>query len=120
MDVRNNETNPSANLLDYYPQHKVDWEENNGVVVLLLPKFTNRFLVRYILPRLNQKNFKIKLDEFGSWVWKEIDGEKSVLQIAEGLSKKFGDRVEPVYDRLGMFIKQLVSRHFITLLKEKG
>jgi hypothetical protein len=107
------------NLLHFRPNHKVTWEQDTtGFIVLLVPKFKNRFLAKYVLPRLKKPNYKIKLDEFGSWVWKEIDGEKSVYDIGLGLQSNFGDKVEPVFPRLGQFINSMARYKFITLRPE--
>jgi len=111
----------AENLLIFKPRRIVQWEEQeDGRIVLLIPKFKNRLLVKYLLPRMKSKNFKIRLDEFGSLVWRYLDGSHTVMQIGELLHNEFGEKVEPVYDRLGLFVNMLSHRKFITLRDENA
>ncbi len=106
------------NLLDFCPQPQVQCTTNDqGDIILLAPKFRNRFLAKYLLPRLKSQFFKIKLDEFGSWVWNEIDGKKTVYQIGLSMDEKFGKRADPVFERLGYFINILARYRYISLEK---
>jgi len=64
--------------------HKI---AEDGSVTVLIPKFKNKFFISMI-PR-NRSNFiKISLDELGSAVWLEIDGEKKVGQIVKWIDWK--------------------------------
>ncbi|MBN2001580.1 PqqD family protein [candidate division KSB1 bacterium] len=106
------------NLLEYRPNPKIQWQKNdNNRIVLLAPKFTNRFLAKVLLPRLKRPYNKIKLDEFGSWVWNEIDGQKTVYQIGLLMKERFGNEAEPIFERLGKFINILARYKYITLEK---
>ena len=108
------------NILTMKPRRMVTWERNEqGLVTLLVPRLTNRKLVKHLLPRLQERNFKIKLDEFGSCVWQQIDDRTTVMQIAGNLKERFGERVEPVYERLGLFVNLLARRKFIVLESER-
>jgi hypothetical protein len=103
-----------ANLLDLIPYQKINFEESNdGFITLIKPKFKNKFLVKYLLPRIRRPNFKIKLDQFGSFVWKQCDGNNTVAQIANLLKTKFQDEIDPVHDRLALFIQSLAKPEFI-------
>lgn len=103
-----------ANLLDLVPQQKIKFEESgDGKIILLKPKFKNKLLVKYLLPRLKKPNFKIKLDQFGSFVWKQCNGKNTVAQIANLLKQNFQDEIDPVYDRLAIFIQSLARYRFI-------
>jgi hypothetical protein len=70
------------------------------------------------LPYFKKKYFDVKLDDFGSFVWKQIDGQKNVYQIAIELEQEFGEKVHPVYERISQFIKQLRQQNFV-LYKDK-
>ena len=48
---------------------------------------------------MKNPNYKIKLDDIGSWVWQNIDGKSSVAKLEDGLEQAFGKRVEPVMER---------------------
>jgi len=109
----------TANLLDVTATRNREWEQTeDGRVIILQPKFTNKWLVAWLMPRMHRPHFRIKLDEFGSWVWLECDGQRTVQEIATSLKTKFGERTEPVCDRLGQFINRLV--HYQFLLIEVG
>ena len=104
----------TVNLFDLIPEQQLDFEESsNGLVTLLKPKFKNKFLVKYFLPRIRKPNFKIKLDQFGSFVWKQCNGNNTVAQIANLLKEKFQDEIELVHDRLALFIQSLAKHEFI-------
>ncbi len=91
----------------------------NGNISILIPKFTNKFLVQHLMPHLKYPFIKIKLDEIGSAVWMEIDGKKSVGEIASILEEKFGEKIQPIEERLSKFISQMIHHKFISY-KEKG
>ncbi len=55
----------------------------------------------------------IHLDEFGSFVWNNIDGEKNIIEIGEEVRAHFGEKAEPLYERLSTYIKTLEKYKFI-------
>ena len=67
---------------------------------------------------MKNPNYKIKLDDIGSWVWQNIDGKSSVAKIEDGLEQAFGKRVEPVSERLQLFIQSLINNGFIVLMQK--
>ena len=108
------------NLLDLVPLKKIRFEESSdGRITLLKPKFNNKFLVKYLIPRMNKPNYKIKLDRFGSFVWKQCNGENTVRQISELLKEKFQGEIEAVYDRLALFMQSLCDNKFIAYKTDK-
>lgn len=60
----------------------------------------------------------IELDEFGSFIWQQIDGKRDVYAIGEKVKAKFGDKAEPLYTRLCTYIKTLRNHKFIMLMKK--
>ena len=50
---------------------------------------------------------KITLDELGSWIFLQIDGKKNVKDIGESLEVKYGDKVQPLYERLLLFLNHI-------------
>ncbi|MFZ5519355.1 MAG: PqqD family protein [Candidatus Zhuqueibacterota bacterium] len=104
----------SVNLLDLIPVRNIGSEElSDGRFILLKPKFKHKFFVKHILPRLKSRYYRIKLDDFGSFVWKHCDGKNTVGQIGNLLSEKFKQEVDPVYDRLAVFMQSLARYQFI-------
>lgn len=102
------------NLLDLIPVRNIKWEKKeDGLIVLLKPKFELVLLRKYILPRLKKPYFKIKLDHVGSFIWEHCDGCLRVKEVAKSLKDKFGEDVEPLYDRLALFLQSLEKNHLI-------
>lgn len=71
-------------------------------------------MVENVLPRLKHPYMKINLDEFGTEVWLRMDGVRSIGEIADILTTKFGERIQPVEERLTKFLSQLYSHKFIS------
>jgi len=105
---------PQVNLLELIPVKNIKWEKKeDGLIVLLKPKFKHPFFKKHILPRLKYPFYKVKLDDVGSFVWEWCDGKKTVKEIAQGLKEEFGEKVEPLYNRLALFLQNLEKNHFI-------
>jgi hypothetical protein len=103
------------NYLDLTPYKRFKEEINqDGIVNIIIPKFSSKFAAKYIVPKLKSPNIKLKLDEIGSGTWLLIDGEKKVATIAEALQLKFGDKIDPVNQRLATFLTQLFKQKFIS------
>ena len=103
-----------VNLLDLVPVRTIKWETSEeGHVVLLRPKYRNGFLARILLPRMKNPYFKIKLDEIGSNFWRNCDGSRTVKEIAELQEQRFGEEVNPLYDRISLFLQTLQRSRFI-------
>lgn len=98
----------APNLLDMKPHRLVEWETaDDGSVTVLVPKFRNPILVRWVLPRLAHPHVRVKLDAVGSVIWNQCDGAMTVSQIAGVLQQQFGASVEPVGERIGSFLRHL-------------
>jgi hypothetical protein len=105
----------SINYLELTPKRAYDHEiESSGKVSVLVPKFKNKIMVDLLMRRLKSPFIKAKLDEFGSLTWIEMDGTKKVNEISESLTSKFGEKVQPVDERLTKFLTQLYKYNFIT------
>jgi hypothetical protein len=105
----------SVNYLDLTPIKLLSEEaDESRNVSLLIPKFTNKFLVNYLVPRLKSPYIKLKLDELGSESWLQIDGNKNVSEISDILVNKFGERIQPANERLTKFLTELFTHKFIS------
>jgi len=114
MAIRHSILEP-VNLLELKPLRMIAWEKaGDGRVVLIYPKFRGRFLQKYLLPLLAKPNFRIWLDEYGSFIWQRCDGRTDVAQIATEMRAAFAGQVEPVYERIGLFLKKMESERFIS------
>ena len=112
MPKTNNQN--ADNLLDLIPVPSVDWGENpDGTVYIIKQKFKSEFLTKGLKRFGISDVHKIHLDEFGSFVWKQCDGKRPVHKICILLQEQFGKNIEPVFDRLGTFIRILAHHHYI-------
>lgn len=50
---------------------------------------------------------RIALDDFASFVFLTIDGQRSVQEIGRLMADAFGERIDPLYPRLLMFLEHL-------------
>lgn len=105
----------NANTLELTPiKIYTDEKINDDVVTVIIPKFKNKFAVKYISPKLKSDHFKIQFDKFGSAVWKNIDGTNKVEKIIFSMQEKFGDELPEAENRIIKFIFQLYSQGFIS------
>lgn len=56
----------------------------------------------------------VKLDRFGSFVWKQMDGNRNIIDIGVLVREEFADQAEPLYERLAEFVKMLRDNRFVT------
>lgn len=104
------------NLLELRPSRNIRWEMGeDGFAVLLVPKFRNRLLAEWLMPRLAKPYFRVKLDALGSFVWQRCDGSTPVEKIAEEMKTAFGNSAEPVHDRIAAFLRKLEKEKFLTV-----
>jgi len=59
----------------------------------------------------------VKLDRFGSFVWKQMNGSRNIMDIGVLVREEFGDQAEPLYERLAKFVKMLKDNRFVTFGK---
>ena len=107
-----------ANPLNYleltpFPVYSYEKKED-GLVNVLVPKFTDKFFGKYLQPRLKKPYIRANLDEFGSATWQFIDGKNKVSAIAEKLVEIHGENIQPVHLRLTKFLTHLYNNGFIT------
>lgn len=91
------------------------WKENDCKVVLILKNkgFFNRMFQLIIKkPKISY----IQLDEYGSFIWKNIDGKNTIADIATALASRYSDAVEPLYIRLFEYMTTLKENKIITFM----
>ena len=106
------------NYLDKIPVRNGDfaWTENNGLVTVQQENTG-------VYDTIAQKFFKsprvsnVDLDKFGSFVWLQIDGERSIYEIGVLVKAKFGKDAEPLYERLAKYFYTLENVHFVSYKK---
>ena len=105
----------SENYLEKKPlrAENIRWEKNeNGEVVL---EIENKGIANKVAQKLLRKPkiSYIHLDEMGSFVWPLLDGEVNLISLGGKVKEHFGDKAEPLYERLARYIKTLESYKFI-------
>lgn len=57
---------------------------------------------------------KTSLDEFGSFVFDQIDGVRNVREVGERLELTFGEKAQPIYERLLLFLSYVDEKcHYV-------
>ncbi len=113
--MKNKKNKISENYLEKRPvrQAGLDWSANeNGMVTL---DVENKGIVNRIAQKLLKKPkvSHIHLDEMGSFVWPLIDGEKTIMEIGVPVEEHFGEKAQPLYERLAQFFRILENYRFI-------
>lgn len=107
------------NYLDYIPKHNslYTWEKEDGLVTVKVQNkgFFNR-IAQLIFRR--PKYSYIHLEEFGSFVWEQIDGKKSIYEIGQEVKRQFGDKCEPLYERLSKYMVTLRNNGYIVYINK--
>ena len=101
-------TKRGANLLDMIPERTKPFrDEDNGTVTVLVPRFGDGRVGRFLQKFVGKAPISLRLDEIGAEVWRLCDGRRSVYEIGGCLEAKFGGRIDPVYERLGVFFHRM-------------
>ena len=111
--------NKQDNFLDKIPvrNEKIGWSaDDKGIVTLEIQNkgvFNRIFQLLLKKPKITY----IHLDEMGSFVWPLIDGEKDVIAIGKDVKEHFGEKANPLYERLSQFFATLESYKFVYFKK---
>lgn len=110
----------SANYLEYIPKHSEAIEytidQDGSVTILIENKGIFNKIAQKILkkPRITQ----IHLEEMGNFIWPLIDGKKSIMDISVLVHEHFGDKAEPLYNRLATYFRNLEGYNFVTFVNK--
>ncbi len=105
----------SENFLERKPirASNIGWNEENGIVTLEIENkgFFNKIAQRFFKkPKVSY----VHLDEMGSFVWPFLDGNKNLIEIGKLVEEKFGEKANPLYERLAKYMDILKSYGFIS------
>lgn len=103
------------NYLERKPicKNGLNWsKDENGNVTL---EMENKGIANKIMQKLIKKPkiSYIHLDEMGSFIWPLMDGEKDILEIGKFVEEHFGEKANPLYERLSQYFKTLEKYNFI-------
>lgn len=107
------------NYLERIPEIKnKNWEVQSGGIVEITVE--NKGFYNTLAQKLFKKprySF-IKLDEYGSCVWQQIDGEKTIYEIGQILKQKHAGAADKLYERLAAYFGILEGNHYITFVNK--
>ena len=103
------------NYLDHVFCHAaaIEWDcDEKGNVTLIVE---NKGFFNWIAQKLIKKPEKtqVHLDKIGSFIWMKFDGTRSVYEIAMEVKREFGQKADPLYDRLLTYMEMLREQGFI-------
>lgn len=108
-----------VNYLDYIPDRNshYEWEINEKGMVTVIVVWTG-FYHRFAQKVFKKPKFsRIELDEFGSFVWLQIDGQRTIFDISQIAEMEFGEKISPLLERLVKFF-EILKEHKFVILKE--
>ena len=105
------------NYLDNIPAININsWDIEEGIVIIHRANkgFYNKLAQKFFsAPPVSH----IKLEDYGSFVWQQIDGKRTISQIGALVKEEFGASAEPIYQRLSKYFYTLCDTKFITFEK---
>ena len=102
------------NLYDMVPAKRRSFTTlGDGTVEILLPRYGDGRVGRVIASVFSNKPVRVHLDDIGTAVWNLCDGRRSVREIGESLEREFGERIDPIYDRLEQFLEHMRTKGMI-------
>ncbi len=109
--------NMENNFLDLIPQinEGLNWtKDEQGIVTL---EIENKGIFNKIAQKLLKKPkiSYVHLDELGSYIWLQIDSKRNLTEIGTIVKEHFGEKAEPLYERLAKYFEILKSYNFIAL-----
>ena len=104
------------NYLENIPRHKdgMNWSQDEKGIVTL--EVENKGAFNRIAQKLLKKPkiSYIHLEEFGSFIWLAIDGQRDITAIGGLVRERFAEKAEPLYERLAQYFKTLEGYGFVT------
>ena len=95
------------------------WTKSNGHIVLEI--WHNGFFDKAAQKLFGSpKSSEIEMDKYGSFVWNNINNQRTLGEIAELIRREFKEKAEPVEPRLLMFCKTLKNNEYIGFMLKEG
>jgi len=89
-------------------------DKEDGTAELSVRIRPKKGLLSRFLPQVDEK--RIKLDELGSYVIRQVDGKRSVLQIVERFVEHFGTNRREAELSTAEFFRALVKRRLVSIV----
>lgn len=102
------ESNEEVLNLKFKVCDNIEYKVDENRIVTILEKQDHkiqRFFrkLKFKIPLYKEIDF----DEISSEVFLQIDGDKTVKEIGDNLEKKYGKKVNPLYERLLIFLNHI-------------
>ena len=97
-------------------EYKVD-EKNIVTIIKRQDHWVQRFFrkLRFKIPEVTY----IKLDAYSSFIFLNIDGNRTVKEIGEIMDEKYGEEAKPLYERLLLFLNHIeVNAKYIVRIEK--
>lgn len=107
----------NKNYLDLVPEHnkKYRFETNESGDVTIFVENRGIFNKAAQLLLKKPEISQIHLEGMGNFIWMQMDGIRTVYDIALLVKNRFGQQAEPLYDRLLQYLKTLEDYGFIIM-----
>lgn len=109
------------NYLDLIPEtnQSIRWHRDLKQRIIL--EIENKGMFNTIAQKVFGKPrfSKVHLDEIGTFIWPEIDGTKTVQDLALLVKEHFGDKAEPLYPRIVKYFQIMESYEFVHFINKK-
>lgn len=115
MAKKQSKQTAQENFLDFVPVFSKlnSWEANENDIVTI--HMVHRGPMAWVAQKMMgaPKEARIKLDELGSFVVRHIDGQRTIKEVADLVGAEFGEKAEPLYERLAEYMQTLHNNGFI-------
>ncbi len=120
MKMKEKKKENGKNYLDNVPEIRKKWEFLDGGIVEITVENTGAF--NWIAQKLFKKpRFSfIKLDEYGSCAWRQIDGKRNIFEIGQILKEEQPKAADQLYERLSKFFGILERNGYVRFASGKG
>ena len=104
----------SQNYLEKIPKRPeyINWSIEDEIVTLHLENkgvFNKIAQLLFKKPKISH----VHLDEMGSFIWPLLNGDKNIIELGKEVEAHFGEKANPLYERLAKYFQILDSYHFI-------
>jgi len=94
--------------LVYQIRDDLEYEVDEKSIVTIIKRqehWVQRFFrkLRFKIPEITY----IKLDAYSSFIFLNIDGNRTVKEIGEIMDEKYGEEAKPLYERLLLFLNHI-------------
>lgn len=108
------------NYMDYVPKHNQLFPFQKNKKNHIEIKIKNKGIIKKVTQVLlkKPKYTYIELEDMGSFIWEQIDGERTVYDIGLLVKERFGKEAEPLFERLIEYLHILRRNNFIVYVNK--